>query len=97
MMADRGLKYAVAALGVSVLLGSGALAGEVWQGYAPRCQPTEIAARQAMSNPCEQQLAVFGLTGPQVLSRNQGMDVEATGSIDRDSRRNTTENSRAPL
>jgi hypothetical protein len=95
MMADRGLKYAVAALAVSVVLGSGALAAEVWHGYAPRCQPTEIATRQAMSNPCEQQLAVFGLTGPQVL--NQGMDVEATGSINGDSRQNTKENSRAPL
>ncbi len=97
MMADRGLKYAVAALGVSVLLGSGARAGEVWQGYAPRCQPTEIAAAHATGHPCEQQLAVFGLAGPQVLSRNQGMDVEATGSINGDARRNTTENSRTPL
>ena len=97
MMADRGLKYAVAALGVSVLLGSGALASEVWQGYAPRCQPTGVDAGEAMSNPCEQQLAVFGLTGPQVLGRNQGIDVETTGSIDGDSRRNTSEDTRAPL
>ena len=97
MMADRGLKHAVAAAGVSVLLTGGAVAEQSWQAYAPRCQPTEVAAAQAMSNPCEQQLAVFGLTGPQVLGRNQGIDVETTGSIDGESRRNAGENARAPL
>jgi hypothetical protein len=95
MMADRGFKYAVAALGVSVLLTGGAVAAEVWQGYAPRCQPTELA-QPGTVDPCEQQLAVFGIGGPQVLGRNQGLDVEATGSID-DSRRNATDRARAPM
>jgi|ERR687893_619220 hypothetical protein len=97
MMADRGLKYVAAALGWSVLVVGGAVAEQSWQAYAPRCQPTEVAAGQAMSNPCEQQLAIFGLTGPQVLGRNQSLDVEATGSIEGDVRRNTSENARAPL
>jgi len=94
MMADRGLKYAVAALGVSVLLAGGAGADEIWQRYAPRCQPAELT-QPGMTSPCEQRLAVFGLGGPQVLGRDQGIDVEATGSIGRDSSHN--ENSRAPL
>jgi hypothetical protein len=97
MMADRGLKLGVAALGLSALLTGGAVAEDLWRGHAPRCQPTEVAAGQAMGNPCEQQLAVFGLTGPQVLGRDRGMDVEATGSIDNESRRSTPESPRAPL
>jgi hypothetical protein len=95
MMADRGIKYAVAALGVSVLLTGGVAAEEIWQGYAPRCQPTEVAERQGMTNPCQQQLAVFGLSGPQVFGRDHGMDVEATGSINEDSRR-SSEDAGAP-
>lgn len=96
MMADRGLKYAIAALGASVLLAGGAGADEIWQRYAPRCQPAEVA-QPALADPCEQQLAIFGLRGPQVLGRDQGFDVEATGSIDSDSRRNMKDSSRAPL
>jgi hypothetical protein len=97
MMADRGLKLAVAAFGFSALLTGGAVAEDLWRGYAPRCQPTELTAGQAMSNPCEQQLAVFGLAGPQVLDGNRGMDVETTGSIDSESRRNTPGSARSPL
>jgi hypothetical protein len=96
MMADRGLKYAVAALGASVLLAGGAGADEIWQRYAPRCQPAEVA-QPALADPCEQQLAIFGLRGPQVLGRDQGLDVEATGSIGRDSHPDASDNPRAPL
>jgi hypothetical protein len=80
MMADRGLTYAVAALGASVLLAGGAVAEPSWQNYAQRCQPRELAG-PAMRDPCEAPPAVFGLAGPQVLSRNQAIDVETTGSI----------------
>lgn len=92
-MADRGLKYAVAALGLSVMLTGSALAEQSWQGYAPRCQTTELA-NQPIQDPCEGQLAMFGIAGPTVLSRNQSLDVETTGSIKGDAR-NSGEN--APL
>jgi len=97
MMADRGLKFAVATLGFSALLTGGALAGEMWQGYAPRCQTTELAASSAMANPCQEQVAIFGLAGPQVLNRTQFMDVEATGSINRTTRPNSDDTARAPM
>jgi hypothetical protein len=97
MMADRGLKYAVAALGFSALFSGGALAAEMWQGYAPRCQTTELAASSAMANPCQEQVAIFGLAGPQVLSRNQFMDVEATGSIRGNTRPNASDTPRARM
>ena len=84
-MAFREFVGAVAALGASILAG-GALAQassqEVWPSYAPRCQTAELAADPALRDPCEQQLAVFGPQGPMVLSRGQGVDVEATGSIE---------------
>ena len=96
-MADRGLKYAVATLGFSVLLTGGALADQMWQGYAPRCQTTELAAASAMANPCQEQLAVFGLAGPQVLNGARGIDVETTGSIKADTRRGASEAARAPM
>ena len=95
-MADRGLTYAVMTLGVSVLLAGGAVAEQTWQGYAPRCQTTELAAQSAMADPCEDQLATFGLTGPQVLSRSHSLDVETTGSIKSDGR-SITEGARAPM
>jgi hypothetical protein len=97
MMADRGLKYAVATLGFSALLTGGALAGEMWQGYAPRCQTTELAAQSAMANPCQEQVAIFGLAGPQVLSRTQFMDVEATGSITRSPRQDSGDAARSRM
>ena len=96
-MADRGLKHTVAALGVSLGvsfgLTGGALAEQSWQGFAPRCQTTELA-NQAMQDPCEGQLAVFGFAGPTVLSRVQSLDVETTGSIKRHER---SEDAGAPL
>ena len=97
MMADRGLKYALVTLGVSVLLAGGAVADQSWQGYAPRCQTTELAAQSAMANPCEEQRATFGLAGPQVLSRTQSLDVETTGSIKGDASRKNGEGARAPM
>ena len=80
MMADRGLKYMAAALGLSVLVGGGALAEQSWQGYAPRCQISDLAP-QAAGDPCAGQMAIFGIAGPTVLSRSHGFDVETTGSI----------------
>ncbi len=83
MMADRGVMVAAAALGLSVLVAGGARAEQIWQGYAPRCQTAELAADPALRDPCQEQIAVFGPKGPMVLSRGQGIDVEATGSIDK--------------
>lgn len=97
MMADRRLRCAVGALGFSVLLTAAAFADQSWQGYAQRCQTTELAAESALANPCQEQLAVFGLAGPQVLGRRAGVDVEATGSINDDSRRERRESARSPL
>ena len=94
-MADRGLKFGLAALGLSLLFSGGASAEQTFQGYAPRCQTTELAAQSAMADPCEQQLATFGLSGPRVLSRSQSFDVETTGSIKSDTRR--SESPRAPM
>jgi hypothetical protein len=94
MMADRGLKYVVAAFGLSVLAG-GALAEQSWQGYTPRCQPPELAAPS--DDPCAAQVAVFGLSGPTVLSHNQPLDVETTGSITTDRKPAETESSRSPM
>lgn len=96
MMADRGLKYAVAALGASVLLAGPVVAEQSWQGFAPRCQTSELAS-QPLADPCGMQVAVFGFSGPEVLSDAQGLDVEATGSIKEDPRRDTNESPRAPM
>jgi hypothetical protein len=97
MMADRGLKYVVAALGLSVLWSGGALAEQSWQGYAPRCQTSELAPQPAAGDPCTGQMATFGIAGPTVLSRSQGFDVEATGSIKSDRRETAGESARAPM
>jgi hypothetical protein len=97
MMADRGLVQVVAGIGFSVLLAGGAVAQPSWQNYAPRCQTQELAGQPAMIDPCEEQLAMFGLSGPQVLSPNHSFDVETTGSINGDRPRNTGENGREPL
>ena len=97
-MADRGLKYVAAALGLSVLASGGALAEQTWQGYAPRCQTSELAPQPAVGNPCEGQMAIFGIAGPTVLSRSHGLDVEATGSIAGDRQeQQRSESARAPM
>ena len=87
---------AVAALGLSLSLTSGASADETWQRYAPRCQPTELADDAASRDPCEAPLATFGLSGPTVLSHNDSIDVQTTGSIDSNAR-STRTNARSPL
>lgn len=56
---------------------------QTWQGYAPRCQPTELARDAALRDPCEMSVAIFGVAGPTVLSRADGLDVQSTGSIAR--------------
>jgi hypothetical protein len=95
MMADRGLKTMVAALGLALLASGGALAEQSWQGYAPRCQPSELAPQSA-GDPCVGQMAVFGIAGPTVLSRSRGFDVETTGSIG-DRQEPRRESARAPM
>jgi len=96
MKLNRALGYAVAALGLLLMLPEGALADESWQGYAPRCQPTELASDAALRDPCEMQVATFGLRGPMVLGRSDSIDVHSTGSIDRDAQRGRN-GSRSPL
>ena len=98
MMADRGLRYAGAALGAFILLAGPALAEQSWQGFAPRCQTSELAA-QPLPDPCGMQVAVFGLGGPEVLSGAQDLDVQTTGSIKEDARggMNEGETPRAPM
>lgn len=86
MRMDHALRGAVAALGLSLLATGVARADETWQGYAPRCQPMELARDVDLQDPCEMPVATFGITGPTVLSRNESLDVQSTGSIDRDSR-----------
>jgi hypothetical protein len=56
---------------------------QTWQSYAPRCQPTELARDAALRDPCEMSVAIFGVAGPTVLSRADGLDVQSTGSITR--------------
>jgi hypothetical protein len=95
MKIDRAMGCAAAALGLSLLVTSGASADETWQRYAPRCQPTELAGDAASRDPCEAPLATFGLSGPTVLSRNDSVDVQTTGSIDSNAR--TRSEPRSPL
>ena len=96
MMARRQIGYAVAAFGFSILGAGEALADQTWPSYVPRCQTRELAMDAAWRNPCENHPATFGLSGPTVLSRN-GMDVEATGSLGRDSRPEPRDNDRSRL
>ena len=96
MKIDRAMGYAAAALGLSLLVTSGASADETWQRYAPRCQPTELAGNAASRDPCEAPLATFGLSGPTVLSHNDSVDVQTTGSINSDTGRTRSE-PRSPL
>ena len=96
MMINRAMGCAVTALGLSLLMTGNGFADESWQGYAPRCQPTELARDTALRDPCEAQLATFGLSGPTVLGRNASIDVQTTGSIDSDARRSRSD-TRSPL
>jgi hypothetical protein len=96
MKLNYALSCAGAALGLSLLVTSGALADESWHGYAPRCQPTESARESAWQNPCEAPVATFGLAGPTVLSQNESLDVQSTGSIRRDTSGSRSE-PRSPL
>jgi hypothetical protein len=59
------------------------LSEQSWRGYAPRCQPSELARDAALRDPCEMSVAIFGVAGPTVLSRADGLDVQSTGSIAR--------------
>ena len=86
MKVYRAMGCAVAALGLSLLASGAASAEESWPRYAPRCQPAELARDVASRDPCEAPLATFGLSGPTVLSRNEGIDVQATGSINGETR-----------
>ncbi len=90
------LSCAGAALGLSLLVTGDALAEQSWQGYAPRCQPTELARDAAWQDPCEAPVATFGLSGPTVLSQHEGFDVQSTGSIDRE-RSGSRNELRSPL
>ena len=94
MRMDHALGCAFAALGFSLLTTGAVRADELWQGYAPRCQPMELARDADLQDPCEMPVATFGITGPTMLSRNDSFDVESTGSVERV--RDRTE-SRSPL
>ena len=59
------------------------LSEQSWRAYAPRCQPSELARDAALRDPCEMSVAIFGVAGPTVLSRADGLDVQSTGSIAR--------------
>ncbi len=96
MRMDYALSCAVAALGLSLVMTGHARADQSWQGYAPRCQPPELARDAALRDPCEMPVATFGVAGPTVLSRTENLDVQSTGSIDRDNRGARNE-SRSPL
>jgi hypothetical protein len=96
MKMNRAMVCAAAALGLALSLPSGASADETWQRYAPRCQPTELADAAASRDPCEAPLATFGLSGPTVLSHNDSVDVQTTGSIDSNARSTQTD-ARSPL
>jgi hypothetical protein len=96
MKLDHAVSCALAGLGLSLLVTSDALADQSWQGYAPRCQPAELARDAASRDPCETPVATFGLAGPTVLSRSDSLDVQSTGSIDRDERGSRSD-ARSPL
>ncbi len=87
---------AVTTLGLSLAAIGAASADQSWQGYAPRCQPAELAREAAWRDPCEAPVATFGVSGPTVLSRSESLDVQSTGSIDRDTRGPRSEG-RSPL
>ncbi len=95
MKVDRALGCAVAALGLSVTMSGYAQADQIWTGYAPRCQTSELTSEAR--DPCSAQVATFGLAGPTVLSRNDGIEVDTTGCIDVDARRGARDRARSPL
>jgi hypothetical protein len=92
MKSIHALGFAVAVLAFPMVVAGDAAADQTdqawqseqtWQGYAPRCQPTELARDAALRDPCEMSVAIFGVAGPTVLSRADGLDVQSTGSITR--------------
>jgi hypothetical protein len=58
----------------------GALAQSYPTHFAPRCAPNELRVVPSPHDPCEPQMAFFGLKGPTVIERGE-RDVEATGSL----------------
>jgi hypothetical protein len=60
---------------------AGAAAGQPYPThFAPRCPAVELQYL-SQPDPCEPHYAVFGLTGPTVVTRGS-IDVDATGSIE---------------
>jgi hypothetical protein len=82
------MKHRFSHLGFVVFAASlGLAAGALAQGFpthfAPRCVPDELRVAPPSSDPCQPQIAVFGLSGPKILGRTE-VDVEATGTLARD-------------
>ncbi len=79
---EHGLGFLVLAREIRRLADQTAV-NQTWQGFAARCQPTELTRDLALRDPCEMSVAIFGVAGPTVLSRLDGLDVQSTGSITR--------------
>jgi hypothetical protein len=62
------------------LLSAAAQDVQDYPSYAPRCLTDELRIGAPPPDPCRQQFAAFGLTGPTPIDDN-GRELEATGSI----------------
>jgi hypothetical protein len=69
-------------LGVgTIVVATGASVGvDLPSSFVPRCQTDELRLQPGTSDPCQEEFAVLGLSGPTVLTHS-GAEVEATGSI----------------
>jgi hypothetical protein len=77
-------RFSIAAFSVfagSLAAASVALAQGYPANFAQRCAPDEVRVVPSPRDPCEPQIALFGLKGPTVVGR-PALDVETTGSVE---------------
>jgi hypothetical protein len=79
-MTQHGFRLVLVAVGLAAgFAASGATAQEYRTDLATRCAPVEVRYLSG-PDPCQPHYAVFGITGPTIVTRDS-IDVEATGSI----------------
>jgi hypothetical protein len=91
-MAHRHFRRAAfVAIGLTAFLSGAALALDYQTDLAPRCPTVELRYLSG-PDPCEPHYAVFGITGPTIVTKDS-VDVDVTGSIaPRSARHNTPSN-----
>ena len=79
-MVHRVSRRASASL-VLMLLAGNAVAQDFPNDDIRRCQPVALQAASGITDDCEAHVAIFGLSGPSLVTHEGIVDVETTGSL----------------